>query len=49
MRKAIGRLLDAVDRTVQAAKEVEQARKDLERETGRLRGLRLVGEGGGES
>src|SRR5262249_47314582 len=43
VRKAIGKLLDAVDASVKASKAVEQARRELERETERLRGLRVVG------
>jgi hypothetical protein len=41
--RSIRRLLDAIDRTISAAKELEQARDAVARESERLSKFRVVG------
>jgi hypothetical protein len=36
VRRAIGRLIDATDRLLVAARDVEQARKELSRDTAKI-------------
>jgi hypothetical protein len=43
VRRRVRRLLEAIDRALAAAREVEQARDALVRESSRLRQLRVVG------